>query len=72
MAVTYKVIKECGSLGRAKDRSNEIRVRIISWNDDDPKVDIRPWTDDGEARKGVTLNRNQLEALKEIIKDVTL
>jgi hypothetical protein len=46
----------------------EKQLNLISWNDRDPKYDIREWSPDGEKMgKGVTLSREELVALKELL-----
>jgi hypothetical protein len=38
------------------------------WNERDPKYDIREWSPDGEKMgKGVTLSKEELVALKELL-----
>lgn len=67
--ITYKVIEDYGSLGK---RGNyDLRLRLISWNGNEPKYDIRPWKDDPERGeimgKGVTLSGDELKKLGEIL-----
>jgi hypothetical protein len=39
-----------------------------SWNDRDAKYDIREWSPDGEKMgKGVTLSKEELVGLKELL-----
>lgn len=66
----YEVIEECGSLGVRKN-GDEVKLRYISWNDRDPRYDIRVWSkdDDGNERcgKGVGLSGEELEELYNLI-----
>lgn len=67
--VTYEVLEDFGFLGT---RGNyELRLRLVAWNGNEPKYDIRPWKDDpdrGEiCGKGITLSGEELEALKDIL-----
>lgn len=67
--ITYKVIEDYGSLGK---RGNyDLRLRLISWNGNEPKYDIRPWKDDPERGeimgKGMTLSGEELEMLGKIL-----
>lgn len=67
--INYEVIEDFGLLGT---RGNyELRLRLVAWNGNEPKYDIRPWKDDpdrGEiCGKGITLSGEELEALKDIL-----
>jgi hypothetical protein len=70
--IKYEIIKKIGVLstsasGWAKE------VNLISWNDRDPKYDIRDWSADHEKMgKGVTLSAEELSALKELLKSIEL
>jgi hypothetical protein len=46
----------------------EKQLNLISWNDRDAKYDIREWSPDGEKMgKGVTLSKEELVGLKELL-----
>jgi hypothetical protein len=48
-------------------------LNLISWNDREPKYDIRDWSADGEKMgKGVTLSREEVTALKELLNTIEL
>jgi hypothetical protein len=65
--IKYEIIKKIGVLstsasGWAKE------LNLISWNDRDAKYDIREWSPDrGKMGKGVTLSREELLALKDLL-----
>ena len=65
--IKYEIIKKIGVLstsasGWAKE------LNLISWNDREPKYDIRDWSADHEKMgKGVTLSKEELLALKELL-----
>ncbi len=65
--IKYEIIKKIGVLsmsasGWAKE------LNLISWNDRDPKYDIREWSPDGgKMGKGVTLSKEELAALRELL-----
>ncbi len=45
----------------------------MSWNDREPKYDIREWSPDRERRgKGVILSTEELLALKELLNIIEL
>ena len=46
---------------------------MISWNDREAKYDLRDWSGDGEKMgKGVTLSKEELLALKELLNTMEL
>jgi len=48
-------------------------LNVISWNDRDPKYDLRDWSADGSKMgKGVTLSKEELLALKELLNTLEL
>lgn len=48
-------------------------LNLISWNDKEPKYDIREWSPDHQKMgKGVTLSREELMRLKEILGEMEL
>jgi len=45
----------------------------VSWNDREPKFDIREWSPDHERMgKGVTLNREEMKIIKDIMNEIDL
>ena len=43
-------------------------LNLISWNDRDPKYDLRDWSaDHSKMGKGVTLSAEELSALKSLL-----
>lgn len=70
--IKYEIIKNVGVLstsasGWAKE------LNLISWNDREPKYDLRDWSPGREKMgKGVTLSREELIAMKEILKAMEL
>jgi hypothetical protein len=48
-------------------------LNLIRWNEREPKYDIREWSPDGEKMgKGVTLTKEELMALKELLNKIEL
>jgi len=48
-------------------------LNLISWNGREPKYDIRDWAPGGEKMgKGVTLQKEELQKLKEILNNLKL
>ena len=49
-------------------RSNTAEVNYISYNGDEPKLDIRKWDrENNKMLKGIALNKAEAEALKEAL-----
>ncbi len=70
--IKYEIVKKVGSLsssasGWAKE------LNLISWNDREPKYDLRDWSADHEKMgKGVTLSKEELIALRELLNNMDL
>jgi hypothetical protein len=48
-------------------------LNLISWNDREPKYDLRDWSaDHTKMGKGVTLTKDELLALKELLNTTEL
>ena len=63
----YDIVEEIGVLSEnAKGWRKELN--LISWNGATPKYDIREWAPEHEKMgKGVTITKEELEALKKLI-----
>ena len=54
-------------------RGWERQLNMISWNDNPPKYDIRDWSPDGSLMaKGISMTREELVALRDILNDLEL
>jgi len=63
----YDIVEEIGGLSENAKGWRE-GVNLISWNGATPKYDIREWAPEHEKMgKGVTLTKEELEALKKLI-----
>jgi hypothetical protein len=68
--IKYEIIKKIGVLSKANSGWAK-ELNLISWNERDPKYDIREWSPDGERMgKGVTLSKEELVALKELLNKI--
>ena len=59
-------------LGVIAEYSNGYKkeVNIISWNGNDPKIDIRDWdSEHAKMSRGITLHKEEAEKLLEILKE---
>lgn len=61
----FELIKEICVLSESpNDDGWDKVVTLVSWNDNAPKLDIRPWTKDRKHMgKGISLNKNELNKL---------
>ena len=70
--IKYEVKEAYGVLSEStKGWTKELRS--ISWNNREPKYDIREWAPGDESMgKGVTLSKDELKKLKEILNGMEL
>lgn len=73
--VKYEVIQHLGKLTDEEGKYNK-ELNIISWNGNEPKFDLRPWKIDEETgerkmMKGITLTSEEIEALYNILKEMS-
>ncbi len=62
--IKYEIIKKIGVLSTSASGWSK-ELNLISWNDREPKYDLRDWSGDHEKMgKGVTLSAEELRALK--------
>lgn len=48
-------------------------LNLVSWNDKEPKYDIREWSPDhAKMGKGVTLTKEELEKLRDFLSEINL
>ncbi len=65
--VKYEIVKQIGVLSKSSSGWAK-EINLIRWNDREPKYDIRDWSPDREKMgKGVTLSKEELAALKELL-----
>ncbi len=65
--IKYEIIKNIGVLSESSKGWTK-ELNFVSWNDRDPKYDIRDWDPEHEKMgKGVTLTEEELKKLKELL-----
>jgi hypothetical protein len=70
--IKYEIVKKIGVLSKSASGWAK-ELNLVSWNDREPKYDIREWSPDGEKMgKGVTLSKEELLALKELLNTLDL
>ena len=65
--IKYEVVERIAVLSQ-RPRGWERQLNLISWNDGEPKYDIRDWSPD----KGISLSHDELAILKGILEDMEL
>ena len=65
--IKFEIVKKIGGLFKSEKGWTK-ELNLVSWNDREPKYDIRAWSPDGEKMsKGITLSKEDLVALKELL-----
>ncbi len=70
--IKYEITEELAVLSEsAKGWTKELNM--VSWNDREPKFDIREWSPEHERMgKGVTLNKEEIKIIKDILNKINL
>lgn len=67
--VTYEILENFGVV-REYENGWKKELNLVSWNDSNPKYDIRDWNPDhSRMSKGITLHADEMEALYQICRD---
>lgn len=70
--IKMETLEKIGVISQNGTATTELR--LMSWNDGEPKYDIRPfWTDDKgveKAGKGIRLTKDELTVLAKLIKNI--
>ncbi|HHX61281.1 MAG TPA: hypothetical protein GX707_11315 [Epulopiscium sp.] len=70
--IKYEIIEEIGKVSESGTAWGK-ELNLISWNDRDPKYDLRDWAPEhAKMGKGITLSREELKVLKEILNRLDL
>lgn len=70
--IKYEITKELAVLSESA-RGWTKELNMVSWNDREAKFDIREWSPDHERMgKGVTLNREEMQIIKDILNETDL
>ncbi len=65
--IKFEILKNIGVLSTSASGWSK-ELNLISWNDRDPKYDLRDWSaDHTKMGKGVTLSAEELSALKSLL-----
>ena len=68
----YEILENVGTISSGS-RSWNKELNFISWNDREPKFDIRDRSDDhSKMGKGVSLSKDELIALRDLLNSIKL
>lgn len=68
----YEVVERIATLSQGSN-GWERQLNLVSWNEREPKYDIRDWAPDGNKMgKGISLSRDELAILKSILEDLDI
>jgi hypothetical protein len=69
---SYEIVKNVGTISEGKG-GWKLEVNLVSWGGREPKYDIRSWSPDHQKMgKGVTLTKDDMQALKTLLASATL
>lgn len=65
--ISFEIVEHIGVLSTGSKGWNK-ELNLVSWNGREPKYDLREWSPEHDKMgKGVTLSKDELEALKDIL-----
>ena len=68
----YEIVEQIGVLSESSNGWSR-EFNLISWNDREPKYDIRDWAPANEKMsKGISLSKEEAKALKELLNSLEL
>lgn len=68
--ITHNIIHVFGTISESHNGWTK-ELNLISWNDKEPKYDIRTWSPGHDKMgKGVALSKDEILKLAELIKDI--
>lgn len=70
--IKFEILATIGVLSKSASGWAK-ELNLISWNDREPKYDLRDWSPNHEKMgKGVTISKEELLALKELLNSTEL
>ena len=67
--IKFEITEHLGVLSESA-KGWKVELNLVSWNDREPKYDLRNWSEDHEKiGKGITLSNDEILKLKEILND---
>ena len=70
--IKYEITDELAVLSESA-RGWAKEINMVSWNDREPKIDIREWSPEHERMgKGVTLSKEEAKLLRDVLNKIDL
>lgn len=70
--IKYDIVKELGAVSESS-KGWKKELNLVSWNDREAKYDLRDWAPEhAKMGKGVTLTRDELIRLRELLNEMEL
>ncbi|MGD9569087.1 MAG: YdbC family protein [Sedimentibacter sp.] len=70
--IKYEITEELAVLSESA-RGWTKEINMVSWNDREPKIDIREWSPEHERMgKGVTLSKEEAKILRDVLNKMNL
>lgn len=68
--IKYEIIEQLGVLSES-EKGWKKELNLISWNEREPKYDIRDWSENHEKMgKGITLTEDEAIKLRNILNNI--
>ena len=68
----YDITEEIAVISESAKGWNR-ELNLISWNDREPKYDLRDWSPEHEKMgKGITLSKEELKKLRDVLNEMSL
>ncbi len=67
--MTLKVIKKIALISGSETGFRK-ELNIVSWNGKEPKYDLRSWSPEGIALKGLTLTEEEAKELQKVLNEI--
>lgn len=69
--IEYQIVEHIANL--SEGGGWKLELNLISWNNAEPKYDIRSWNEDKtKMSKGITLDSSEMKLLKKALKDLKI
>ena len=69
--VTKRIVKHFGVMSES-DKGWTKELNLVSWNEKDPKYDIREWAPDkNKTGKGITMKKPEIILLKKMLEELS-
>ena len=67
--ITMEIIKRIAVIGDP-DTGYKKELNLVSWNGAEPKIDLRTWSPEGAALKGLTLTEDEAKELQKALNEM--